>query len=124
MNKLVNTVLSNLPKDVREIIHEYARDDTIKKEFIKTYTRLYFVWTSIVPLNYNTRSPTGKMIRLMSYRNEAVLSVKVYRNNNYYDDCCMKLVHFANVNVRTYYDDSFYLKSGLPDHYIWQFRFL
>ena len=119
MNKLIETVLSRLPQEVCDIIHEYARDDKHKKEFLKTYERLFFVWVSILPY----QSQCHKMVSLMSYSTCETLSVKVWHGKKSSKKDSL-LVHFGNVHVQTSYDNSFYLRSGIPECYIWNVRFL
>jgi hypothetical protein len=41
MSIVIQNRLSNLPKELQEIIYEYARDDSKKKEMIKDFTFMY-----------------------------------------------------------------------------------
>jgi len=125
MDKLVNTVLRKFPKDVSELIYEFARDDTKKKEFLKTYERLFYVWTSIAMLSSNDIRPSHKIVKVLSCSLPSSLCVNVFRNIADRDsEAEFKMAHFGNVDVRVFFDNCFYIKSAEPQCNIWEFRFL
>ena len=125
MDKLVNTVLRKFPKDVSELIHEFARDDSKKKEFLKTYERLFYVWTSIAIMPSNDMRPSHKIVKLLSWSSPTSLCVNVFRNIADRDsEAEFKMAHFGNVDVRVFFDNCFSIKSAVPQCHIWEFRFL
>lgn len=125
MDKLVNTVLRKFPKDVSELIHEFVRDDAKKKEFLKTYERLFYVWTSIAMMSSNDMRPSHKIVKLLSCSSPSLLCVNVFRNIADRDsEAEFKMAHFGNVDVRVFFDNCFYIKSAVPQCHILEFRFL
>ena len=126
MDKLVNSVLRKFPQEVSNIIHEYARDDSKKKEFLKTYARLYFVWKSINSIK--GYQPSRKIIQLSSSEgNFCQYCIKVCRNNVVLEsDTEHKMVYFMNIDSLVFFDETFRMSSSIqiPQSYMWEYRFV
>ena len=115
MNKIVQIFLSQFPKDVNDIIYEYARDDSKKKEFLKSYDRLFYAWTAI---GANPIMRYHKRLMLVCCEPSGTLSIR-FMNGKHYDTENMKYAYLANIDAHIFFDHNFFIKKSVPKGFIW-----
>ena len=120
MTKLIDSILTRrLSHDLVEIIYEYARDDSKKKEFIRMYPNLHYIWISFVNMNRNSKRKYIKVFP--KSKPNGSLYVRLGRRDEN-DECDefmeINMVYFVHIDTNIVYDQNFLVSSIVPNHFI------
>lgn len=104
--KNTNRLFYQLPKDLEDLIFEFARDDSKKKKFIKSFEQMHTVWNL-----FYTNLPSQKYVEVIDLKH-MIFSVKNKSKKDYY-------THFITlVGMIIHCDECFKIKPSFPSHLI------
>jgi hypothetical protein len=121
MTKLIDSILSKrLSPELIDIIYEYARDDSKKKEFLVLYRKLHYIWNAFTSYSCPKKRKFIKVFPKSSPTSS--LWVRFGRfdkgDDEYIEYDNIKISFFMHIDTKISYDDNFIVTCIVPTNFI------
>ena len=115
MKIITTNRFDTLPKDIKDLIWEYAADKSKKIMFLKTYLRMHYIWISFA---CEKRRKYVKLLNHNTSDDNLLVDIKGFAGD---EPESLRQISFSNVNADVFFDTDVTLKDS---RYVYNFTIL